>query len=441
MVTGFPAQSQLPALHRRLLPRLGAENLLGLSDQILISLSNFATMIVVARALPPRGFGAFSLAYAVLIFANNLQGALLTQPHNVLGAALTGSDYRRYTTGTAVAQLVFAAALACVCTCAYVIAHLLGVSGEWTLLLLPLALALVAWQLQEFARRVLYTERRLAAAVFNDAVSYGAQAVVLIVLWRTGQMTAQNAITVVAATCLVASVIGYIQTRTSFQRTFNPGSIRANWNTGKWLGAATIGSYASTQLYVYLAAAMIGAGAVGILTAAETLLRPVGVLLNFLETALPTRLAHVAHGAGPDELHGQITTLTTRIGVLCGAYCLAVAVFADPAMRFVYGRQYTGFPWVVRLLAAYYFVSAFVRLASVALRVVRETRSIFVAHAYASVISLAGGWTLIALGGVAGAAAGMVIAGLVLNWVLWAAYAKEARRSRVRLAGNKLGGV
>jgi O-antigen/teichoic acid export membrane protein len=439
VVTGFSAQSQFPALHRRRLPRLGAENLLGLSDQILISLSNFATMIVVARALPPRGFGVFSLAYAALIFANNLQGALLTQPHNVLGAALSGSEYRRYTTGTAVAQLVFTAALASVCTCAYVTGHLLNLSGAG--ILLPLALALVAWQLQEFTRRVLYTERRLAAAVFNDAVSYGAQAVALIVLWRIGRMTAQNAITVVAATCLIASIIGYIQTRTSFQRTFNPGSIRANWNTGKWLGAATIGSYASTQLYVYLAAAMIGAGAVGILTAAETLLRPVGVLLNFLETALPTRLAHVAHGAGPDELHDQITTLTTRIGVLCGAYCVAVAVVADPAMRFAYGPQYAGFPWVVRLLAAYYFVSAFVRLASVALRVVRATRSIFVAQAYASVISLAGGWTLIALGGVAGAAAGMVIAGLVLNWVLWAAYVKEARQSRVRLAGNDLGGV
>ena len=47
-------------------------------------------MILLARAVTPGDFGSFTLVYSALLFGGVLQGALVTQPHNVIGAGLRG---------------------------------------------------------------------------------------------------------------------------------------------------------------------------------------------------------------------------------------------------------------------------------------------------------------------------------------------------------------
>ena len=52
------------------------------ADQLLISATNFATMVLLARGLSQEAFGSFTLIYSVLLFANSLQSGLITKPHN-----------------------------------------------------------------------------------------------------------------------------------------------------------------------------------------------------------------------------------------------------------------------------------------------------------------------------------------------------------------------
>src|SRR5579863_6758098 len=67
------------------------------ADQAMISGSNFTTMVLVARGLgDPAQFGIFTLVYSALLFSNQLQSALITQPHNVLGSARHGQEYAAY---------------------------------------------------------------------------------------------------------------------------------------------------------------------------------------------------------------------------------------------------------------------------------------------------------------------------------------------------------
>src|SRR5262249_52810069 len=151
----------------------------GLCDQGLIAATNFLTTVILARNLSPTRFGAFVLLYGVVYSTISLQTTLVSRPHNVIGVTRHGEDYRRYTTVTAVSQLCFTALFALVTSVAAMIAHR---AGWWIApLLIPLIPAVAAWQLQEFTRRVLYTEMRLGDAFANDLISYGGQAVVIIV--------------------------------------------------------------------------------------------------------------------------------------------------------------------------------------------------------------------------------------------------------------------
>ena len=163
------------------------------ADQALISATNFLTMVLVARGLGgPSEFGAFTLVYSALLFANILQVALITQPHNILGTARHGANYAAYTTSCGLAQLLLVLAEGSIALLVWAVAS----QAHWAAaaMLLALVPSVVAWQLQEFVRRVLYTEGRHAAAFANDLISYGGQTLAVGALWTLDALQERGAL-------------------------------------------------------------------------------------------------------------------------------------------------------------------------------------------------------------------------------------------------------
>src|SRR5207249_6919511 len=96
----------------RPLLREGTTVIWGVLDQALLSATNFVTFVLIARSLLPSDFGWFVLLYSCLLFANNVQYAVITQPLNVLGATAPAEGYGAYVSTTALSQIVFATAWA-----------------------------------------------------------------------------------------------------------------------------------------------------------------------------------------------------------------------------------------------------------------------------------------------------------------------------------------
>ncbi|MDE3129916.1 MAG: hypothetical protein KGL16_02085, partial [Acidobacteriota bacterium] len=156
-----------------------------LADQCIVSGSNFVTIYLFARCLQPSVFGEFVLGYTALLLLTGLQGALVTQPHNVLAAALARRAYRRFTGAMAIAQLAL---------CVVLVAALGAASVAMRALALPaaagvlsgLAAAAAPWFGQEFVRRVLYTRGESRSVALNDLLTYGLQlagTLTLLVRW------------------------------------------------------------------------------------------------------------------------------------------------------------------------------------------------------------------------------------------------------------------
>jgi O-antigen/teichoic acid export membrane protein len=394
----------------------------GLLDQGLVSGVNFLTIILVARTLVPREFGYFVLAFTVLQTAGTLQAALITRPHNVLGAVRHGREYADYSTTAAAAQLGFTGLLALGALVTALVAAAAGSSH--TGLLLALVPALVAWQLQELGRRMLYTEERLATAFGVDVIAYGGQAVALVALWRLDALTGTSALlTLAAAFAAGAAAVGWCLRETLSGR-FDRGSLAANWRFGKWLGVAEVAQWLSTQFYVYLGAAIVGSVASAALKAAQTLLGPMSVFLTFVTSRLPTVLAHERESTGT-LLPGARRSLV-RILPVVGVYCAVVALLARPALEAVYGEAYGGYADVVRLFAVYYVLLAFSTVAIAALSAADRTRDVFVGQAAGAVVSLAVGWLFLQEWGAAGGVAGMIV-----SWAAaMALFARSLRRAQ-----------
>ena len=357
------------------------------ADQALISGSNFTTMVLVARGLgDPAQFGLFTLIYSALLFSNQLQSALVTQPHNVLGSARHRhpDEYAAYTTSTLLSQVLLAGIEALAALVAAAIAYRVGWSAAP--LLLILAPCIIGWQLMEFVRRVLYTEGRHGAAFLNDCISYGGQTLTIGALlgidrlsraphhWLS-ELTAMSALSITAS---LATLVGLWQIRGSLTRHVDLKAVPMNWRFGKWLaGSEILGWCSSVHMYLYLAAVLLGTVATGQLKAAQVLFGPTRILAYYLDTVLPIRFARQIAAGAEHTITADMKRLLGRVVLPMGLYCLLVALLARPLLRFTFGESYTGAYTVLILYSLYAFLTYVQTIIATALKARHKTHMIF----------------------------------------------------------------
>jgi len=392
-----------------------------MADQALISATNFVTMVLLARNLSPSAFGAFTLAYTALLFANSLQAALITQPHNVIGATRTGEDYVSYTTATAGMQLALALACGLVCAVGAIVLDALDVSASR--LLLALAPAIVVWQLQEFVRRVLYTKQNVIGALVNDGISYGGQLVGVVALWRMGSLTEVRAILVLAITSAAATVVGLWQIRDHLTVHVMRGAWRTaladNWRMGKWLTGSTLLYWMSAQMYPILTAGFVSVAAAGALRATQTILSPTHILIRAVDAIATPRAAREFQQGEKAALWRLLRQLMAVSAAVMALYCITSAAFSRELLGLFYGDPYSRYWWLLAVFSVTYFLLYLQTPVSIGLRAMGLTHPMFRAHVATTILILTLGVAAVARFGLIGSAAGMICHGLLLNAVLW----------------------
>jgi O-antigen/teichoic acid export membrane protein len=392
-----------------------------MADQALISATNFATMVLLARELSRSAFGSFVLVYSGLLFANSVQAALITQPHQVLGPARAPRAYDGYTTSAAAQQVVLAATLAGAALCAAAIAAAAGWSAAG--LLLMLAGALVAWQCQEFVRRVFYTEGRAGAVAANDLISYGGQFAGVAILWRLGELSATTALAAVTVCFAAAAAVGAWQLRHRFTRTVKlVDGTRENWQFGRWLLGSTLAMWTSSQLYPVLTAGFVSVAATGALRAMQTVMGPTHVLLRALDTAFTPTASRAYGEGGADAVSSLMGAMYRATAALMIGYCVLVAVFARPILDALYGGRYNSYSWLLPMLSVSYALVYLYTPVWVALRGMQVSSPMFHAYLASTVVVLTVGIGAVALFGLAGAGAGLIAHGVILNVALWRSF-------------------
>ncbi len=143
---------------------------------------NFLSTLLLARFLGIEEFGRFTLAWMVVLFANSLQNAAIIQPMLSIGPKHAEAEAPAYYGAVIVQQAVVAAfAFGAVLIGAQASALALpdwGIGG----LGVPLAVAMLAGQAQDFLRRYLFVRGRTVAAVVNDGIRYLGQLILLYVV-------------------------------------------------------------------------------------------------------------------------------------------------------------------------------------------------------------------------------------------------------------------
>jgi O-antigen/teichoic acid export membrane protein len=396
----------------------------GVLDQGAVSGANLVLNVLLARWMAPVHYGAFAVAFAVLLLVSGPHGALFTDPMSVVGPRHFKGRFSAYLRGLCIVHAGLAIVLAILIGGLVSLpVSIVRASSTW---LVPLGFATPLVLLLWLLRGACYLEMRPAVALAGSAL-YGLVLVALIAWAHAASwLTAQAALVVMALASAVAS--GVIAGRLgllsrSRSQIELPHVVREHWAYGRWILAASVAHAVAYGLYVPLVGTFAGLEQTAVLRALQNLVFPLDRML--------AGIAMVAYPSMSRQVVEQGPSYLIRRGpafVLLGVgsailYSVPIALLARPMLSLVYGTAYySGYASLAPIVAVAAVVTALSQFLSILVRVTNRPQAVLWSK-LAAALWLAGGGILLvrqfgAKGAVLGLAGGSIAEAFVLALAL-----------------------
>ncbi len=369
-----------------------------LADQGVVSGANFLAGVILGRLLGPAGYGEFTLIYNAVLFVSGIQMALISTPMMVLGPSQAYDASRNYFRGVVRLQFVFAYAVGIATLLTILLFQ--NVFPSWRLngLALPVGLAVSTYLLQDFFRRYAFVRDSAVTALTNDVLAHCSRLALLVGIGIAIGLTATGAFWIHGIASLLGILVAAFMIRES--KPVPVASVkevaRVHWRFGKWLLAETIAYWFGGQmLVIYITGHVVSTTAVGAVTAAMNIVGAANILFLALENFVPSRAAARYAAHGKVGLRRYLWRIALLGGTMTLAIVLAATVWAEGWLRLVYGAAYSGYGELILWWGGYYLLGFLQRPFSVGLRVLGNTRAIFVATMAGAAISLVASYPLI----------------------------------------------
>jgi O-antigen/teichoic acid export membrane protein len=326
---------------------------ISLADQAVASATNFLTGVIIARACSKEELGLYMLGFSLILLLADLQMSLITTPYMVYAPRLKGKAHALYTGSTLIHQCTFCLVTMFGVMCgAIVVSHGLGPKGLGPVLwALVLVIALI--MLREHARRVSFARLRLKTAFLFDAFIAVGQISGLLVLARSGLLSASRAYWVIGSVCGIG-VAGWLWFDRGFYHPRISESIadfKKNWTLGKWVFASGLVWAISMNLYPWLLAVFHGVASTGIWAACLGVVSVANPVLLGIQNLVGPKIAHEYARKGSAALHRLVLKITAVIAFPMLILCLVMSIWGGRLLTLLYGRQYAGNSLVVAILA------------------------------------------------------------------------------------------
>jgi O-antigen/teichoic acid export membrane protein len=398
-------------------------------DQAFSSLTNFALGILVARAVTPSEFGAFSLAFTTYALALGGSRALATEPLVVRYAGSSVEVHRRAAASASGAALVVGAITGAI---ALVFgATRAGALGE---AFLALGISLPGLLLQDSWRYIFFSGGRGSLAFLNDAlwavVMFPAVAVLLLthhatILWLTLAWGGAGTI---------AGLVGALQGRVVPR----PSAALQWFRAQRDLGARYLGEFGALsgarQISLYAVGGIAGVAAVGAIRAANMLFGPIDVFY------LGVRLVVVPEGVrilkrSARQLRGACALLSGALSAISVAWGVLIIVLPERIGEALLGQTWSLAHQVAVPIAVMMAAGGISAGNLVGLRALAAARRSFRARLLVSMLQIVGTIAGAAVGGAVTAAWGLA-AGVVAGVPVWVWHFQRAILEHERTFGG-----
>ena len=346
-------------------------------DQAIVSITNFATALILARFLGIHEFGIYSLFFIAIILLSTVHFSLFTAPMMTLTQGINNSvEQKKYLCSVKTVQTAFALLIAFIY---YVAINVLSDSNSLAQLhsnLVPFSLCIAIIPLQEWYRRYLFTNSLTLNALYLDLFKSAIQLSLFTYYSYTGGISIEIALYILAAASAVTYLASSIQHRLRLRLDNLLATIQSHWHHARHLLPSYLLEWVRQQGFLVIGGILLGAEAVGAIRAAQNIVGPLNIIYQAAENILPVEGARRLAKEGKRSMIQYFKNSEIKGILLLSIPCFFISLLSEEVLSFLYGEQFMGYSnlaiWqVISLLLAYS-----IKVGSSLLRTISATKPI-----------------------------------------------------------------
>jgi O-antigen/teichoic acid export membrane protein len=383
-----------------------------IADLGLTSAANFGINILMARGLSAKEYGAFSVAYAMLVVVMGFQTSYILEPMSVLGPCHSLNSARPYRNSVFWLNLMLTLALS------GLLAIWAAFAGHGTL-----ARTLVSCSMSGpfimgfwFLRRVYYLDSDASAAALSSLVYAIALTLLAVFLRAAHYLSTESAMIAMGIASVIASIHSYRKYFASAAWCLENirQSAREHWKYGKFPVASSVLSIGSSNMQTFLVAFSSGLGAAGVLRAMQNLVTPAQQVVSALGIFIIPVLSRDINAGRTVSAHRKAAMYLTIVVAVTSVYAAALLFFRGPLETLIYSGKFKQYLWLLPLNGLIPLMIAFTSGFSVLLRANQKPQHILASAVAGCAVGFASALPLSHRWGVGGAVASVLLANLAI---------------------------
>lgn len=386
----------------------------GLGDQAVVSVTSFATMIIIARSADASQLGIYAIGNSILVMLLTVQDSLITRPYSVQLFKPPGTpEEHGFSALLLSAVLALFAAIGAVCVSI--------VFGFWEVdpasQSLALIIAFVApfALFREFGRRYSFANMKMYRAFAVDLAAAIATLIPMFYLGWSGKLTAQTAMITIGCGAGLSGTLWFIRRRRAFKYSFDALK-KTFWQSlglGKWLLSSQLAMQSQGYAAHWLCLFVLGASATGTYAACLSIVALANPFLFGFFNLLTPKSVRTLRDQGSQGLRRQVMRDSMLLGGMMMVFAVFIFFAGETIMSLLYsGEAYANQGNVLTILAVASVagaIGAFGGPAAIALQSTERGPAIAGIAVATCLLGSLVTWLFISLWGLTGAAWGILI--------------------------------
>jgi O-antigen/teichoic acid export membrane protein len=386
--------------------RANKEKLLVLTDQGVVSGVNFGVGVVLARFLGLEEYGLFALAWMIVMIVSSLHQAFVIS--SLFTLYPKSSNKEQYVSSLMALQVGFSIIAFVVIVPAVDVAFYMLPELERPYLIWTIPLVAVLYVFNDFLRRLFFTQHKPQRVLVMDCVGYGLQPVVVILLILTDALSISTTLMAICGTLggsILVSLVFYYRGGISCD---NLGStFKKNWKFSRFLVGTALLQWCSGNLFIVVAAGVLGPIAVGAIRIAQNIMGVLHVLFLAMENIIPVRAAELIALSGKRSMLTYVGAIGKQTAIPLLLILASIAVFHKELIELLYGQQYVEYSGVLLAFCGLYVLVFIGTLLRFVIRTVENNKVVFYGYVLGMLFSVATAPVLINTWGLAGVMLGL----------------------------------
>lgn len=389
----------------------GKKGLISIIDQVIYSGANFILILLLARWLEPKAFGAFSVSFAFFSIFYHLHNGFISEPMNVLGFVANSDNKSAYLKTQVIIHFLFTFGIGTIFIFLSLIGGLFLKPFSYNNLNIYLGLLTPFILLPWFVRRAYYFLYKPHGAALTS-LAYCVFLFSLLVVFKSAILQRTETVYVIMAIAGFAASLSIFYLVRGGEK-YKAGVLKEiaiqNWNFGKWIILTGVMLSITHQMQILVMGNIRSLEDAGIFRALDNFIQPMVVIMTAIGTLfLPVFSAQFRKpGAANFKKNGAL--ITCVVFLLSIIYGLFLLMFRFQLENLFFGGKYVNYIYLIPLFSLVPILMSLTIGASVILKAIQKPQGLFIVSIGSVVTSAVTSFIFIPIWGIAGAVWSAVI--------------------------------